>query len=31
MKLFRYGPAGEEQPALLESDGTVRGEGSFKT
>jgi 2-keto-4-pentenoate hydratase/2-oxohepta-3-ene-1,7-dioic acid hydratase in catechol pathway len=24
MKLFRYGPAGEEQPALLESDGTIR-------
>jgi 2-keto-4-pentenoate hydratase/2-oxohepta-3-ene-1,7-dioic acid hydratase in catechol pathway len=24
MKLFRYGPTGEEQPALLESDGTIR-------
>lgn len=24
MKLFRYGPAGEERPALLESDGTIR-------
>jgi len=24
MKLFRYGPAGEEQPALLEGDGTIR-------
>jgi 2-keto-4-pentenoate hydratase/2-oxohepta-3-ene-1,7-dioic acid hydratase in catechol pathway len=24
MKLFRYGPAGVERPALLESDGTIR-------
>ncbi|MGF7054500.1 2-keto-4-pentenoate hydratase/2-oxohepta-3-ene-1,7-dioic acid hydratase in catechol pathway [Bosea sp. OAE752] len=24
MKLFRYGPAGGERPALLESDGTIR-------
>ena len=24
MKLFRYGPAGEERPALLESGGTIR-------
>ena len=24
MKLLRYGPAGEEKPALLASDGTVR-------
>jgi 2,4-didehydro-3-deoxy-L-rhamnonate hydrolase len=24
MKLLRYGPAGEERPALLENDGTIR-------
>jgi len=24
MKLFRYGPPGEERPALLDSDGTIR-------
>ncbi|HEV7337493.1 MAG TPA: fumarylacetoacetate hydrolase family protein [Bosea sp. (in: a-proteobacteria)] len=24
MKLLRYGPAGEERPALLEGDGTIR-------
>jgi 2,4-diketo-3-deoxy-L-fuconate hydrolase len=24
MKLFRYGPPGEERPALLENDGTIR-------